>query len=345
MTVRDISSVPPVPSLPAVTFAVAKPPAARSAPRRVWRVLEFVVLALLVPLVPLALGVGLFWSRLDSMRSWQREYQVAAVLTSGIALVAILLAVLAWRAKRLLVAHLITPLALVTLTILMFTSAAPAGLAQGRAYDQDRAYALAITTLRAAGAPKAELANIQMEWARAAVVFQDLGAESQHFRAALALGLSTVSARDTRETLTQLTVQWGTELTQARQYGPAVRVYADQLADTSCDSPCQQALQAARGQTYLAWAGDLIVTGHIADAMTTLQTLIRQQPTSASATTAKHVLANQNASLSTALAIGKAGDLTGMTLLLKLLAVRHPGTLEAAEAAAAAQPVTGTLLN
>lgn len=314
-----------------------------AAPRHLfWRVAEPVALALLVPL---ALGLGLLWSRLDTTLSWWREYRGAAIIVICLLAAAVALAVLAWRARRVTPAHIVAPLALATLAALALASATPAGLAQGKAFEGDRAYALAFMTMREAGAPKADQARVQLEWAGEADAISDFPAAAEHYRGALALGLATQRAESARYDLLDTTMRWGTRLTQAHRYAEAVRVYTDQLGAASCDPSCQTALKDASGAAYLAWANDLIVTGHAQDGLTQLQALARQLPGSAHAATAQRVLANASAGLPAAVAVGKAGDTAAMNLLLELVAVGSPSSLAAAEASAVSQPVTGQLSN
>ncbi|HEV2239073.1 MAG TPA: hypothetical protein VGR57_20620 [Ktedonobacterales bacterium] len=336
------AAAPGAPSVSAPANAPTAPAASMPMPRGTpW--LEQVALALAVPL---ALGVGLLWLLLDPARLWRH----AALAGAGAALpLAVAVGVLAWRTWRKgwrnLVAHGVTLGVLLALAALTATqTAGDAGLAQARGYEHDSAFALALAAFADTGAPAATLARTHAAWADSAYyTSDDYAAATAQYRAAIALAGPGKASRANRATLLKLTLEWGKRLSDAHAFAQAAQVYAAQLGSPSCDTSCQTSVQEQGGGVYLAWAADLIAQKQPDAALAQLRALQRSFPKSKAAASAQLTLAQESQGLAGAWAARKAGDSAAMNLLLALLEVRTTDPQQAALAAEAPQPVSGTL--
>lgn len=294
--------------------------------------------------VPLAIGAGVAWTVIDPAKSWYHAYLAAAIVALALVLV---IGVLAWRRRRsgrALFPYLVGAAAL----LLIGAQAAAfdgrvAGIAQGDAYAHSRAYALAFRTLADAGAPRTELMRLQSDWADAAYAQSDYMAATEHYRTAFTFADNAGDAGRLRLQVMNLTDGWGAKLVADQQYDFAVRVYAAQSIDPTCDDACQQTMRNAEGATYLAWANDLIVHKQVSDGLARLRTVMQRLPGSAASASAKRVLDTNGKGLQAVLAVGDAGDAAAMNLLLKLLVVGNPNPELAATASHISEPATGKI--
>jgi tetratricopeptide (TPR) repeat protein len=332
---RLLASGPDAPSLPPAEHD-PRPDKPRTLPS--W--LEQLALLLAVPF---ALGVGVLWALLDPSLSWLRAFLAASAAALGIVLGLGALAWRAWRGQRIVLSYVVTLVVLVAGALTSGYTGQQAAVAQGAAYESAGAYALAVRTLTDAGASRADLLQAQVAWADAAYTVGDYAAATQHYRAAIALAEAPAEAQGSRATLVTLTGEWGVRLVAAHLYDQAVRVYADEIASPSCDRACQTTLKDADGAAYLAWATNLIVTRRFDDALARLRELTRTLPNTSAAATAQHVLTSSGKGLAAAWAVGRAGDITAMNLLLEIFALQMHDPLQQALASESAQPVTGRL--
>ncbi|HEX9414707.1 MAG TPA: peptidase MA family metallohydrolase, partial [Ktedonobacterales bacterium] len=169
----------PQPPVVVPAISAEKAPAALS-----W--IDYVALALAVPLV---LGVGLLWTRIDPAQSWPHDELAAAGAALVLAGVVALLTRRAWRGGRVVVPHVVAATVLLASVLIAGRfDAQVAGIAQAQAYEHESAYALALRAFADAGAPKADLRRVQMEWADIAYNrYSDYAAATEHYRAAIAL--------------------------------------------------------------------------------------------------------------------------------------------------------------
>jgi hypothetical protein len=332
-------AVPPAETFPSATPTREADPQPGK-PRSPLTRLEQSALALAVPL---ALGIGLLWTRLDPAQSWERDYLAGAAAAILVALGIGVLVWRAWRAERSVVSSIVSLIVLIALAAGAVYAGLQAGIAQGHAYESANAYALAFQRLSDAGAPRTDLMRVQTEWATAAYSYRDYPAATQHYRAAIALAATAAEARDDRSTLTTLTTEWGAQLVGAHLYDQAVQVYASQLASPSCDKACRATLGDADGAAYLAWANTLIVTKQVDNGLAELRELTLRLPGIQASTSARHVLDNNGKGLAAAWAVGKAGDVTAMNLLLEIFAIQTTDPIQQALASDTPEPMTGKI--
>lgn len=301
-----------------------------------WR--EQAVLALSLPL---AVGIGALWTRLDPAASWQRDLIVTAIASALLAIGGAVLTAFAADRRRRILTHTVTTIFLFWQALALATSATAAGVSQGLAYEQAGAYALADRTLQAARATPAERAHNQYAWYMAAKDAHDDDAAIMHLRAAITLDPAGSLASMWQSTLSSYITDEDARLVGAHQFSHAVQLDAAQLASSTCDSRCQQAVRAAESDAYLAWANDQVAHNDVSGAFTTLNATIKALPGSPAATSAQLVIAQHLAGLAGVLKAQQQHDVTAMELLLELIAVEHPGTDAAIRATSFAQPVSG----
>lgn len=299
---------------------------------------EMAVIALVTPVI---LGIALIWPKIGAAVEWSQSFHAAEVgaLIGVVALGG--LAVLAGVQRRLTVAYLAGVLIAVAAFGAAHTEASVAGLAQGKAYEAQGAYALAARVFTDAGVPGSAIARVQSEWAKNALDLKDYAAAVTHLRAAVSAAPTT---QGYRVALLNAVSTWGQALTGAQMYAQAVQVYQDELQSSTCDAICQTTLQSATGQAQLTWANVLLLSGKTSDALAKVHAVASAYPKTPAGASALRILANQTKALSAALTAGNAGDFAAMNILLQLAAHQRPHTALAAEASEVPEEVTGQIV-
>jgi hypothetical protein len=295
--------------LPRVTSAKAQP-----LPRVRW--LEMVPIALIAPAV---LAVEFGWAPITGSFEWSQPFQVATWVAVGGGVVLLALAVLATVQRRLTAAYLGGVVVAIVLGIAAHGTAGTTGLAQGLVYEKQGAFALAVRVYTDAGAPGTTLGRVQEAWGQDAEDVHDNPAAILHLRAAVAVDPTS----DYRAALMQEISLYGQVLTNAQEFSEAHAVYATQLASTTCDVACQGSVHTAAGQTDLAWAELLLVQGHQATALATVQGVVNDDAHTPAAASAQRVLAGQKNAISAAVSAGQSNDYVAMRLLLLLAKGTH----------------------
>lgn len=325
------------PDPPTASAQPASPAKARltEVPRVRWW--EMVLIAAVAPVV---LITQLIAASASSAAEWSQSLLATSIVASVAIVVLAGLAVLAAVQRRLTVAQIGGLLVAIIILIGVRVEAGAAGLAQGMAYEDQGAYALAVRVYTDAGAPGATLARVEHNWGQAAVAAHDDAAAVTHLRAA---ALDDPGNMTYRVALLDEVNRYGKVLVAAQQFALAESVYTDQAQSAACDTQCRSEMVEAAGQTLLNWADVLLLQGNQTQALAKVQQVIHDELRSMVGEEAQAILANQHNPLPTALQASASGDVNEMGVLLQLAALQSPGSATASEAAEVPVEVSGTI--
>ena len=307
-------------------------------PRLRWP--EMVVFALFAPII---LIIEVFGGKINASLEWSQSFRVAEFV-AGAGIVALLaLTVIAALQKRMSLAHIGgVIIAIITLLVAAVQGSA-AGLAQGKAYESQGAYAMAVHIFTNAGVGGSNLARAQAEWGEAAFTAHDYGTAVTQLRAAVTTDPTASTTRPYRTALNAATDAWGQALAAAQQFDQALQVYQTQAHSDTCDITCQGMMQNGLGTAYLSWATALFVQGQQSAGLSKVAIAVQNYPNTAAGRAAKQIQAGINTPFAAGIAASNRADTLTMNVLLTLVAAQQPTSANAAEASEVPEPVTGSV--
>ena len=319
------SNVVPFPAKPAATL-----------PQLRWS--EMVAFALFAPIILL---IEVFGGKINASLEWSQSFRVAEFV-AGVGIIALLiLTVVAALQKRMSLAHIGgVIIALLTLLVAAVQGSA-AGLAQGKAYEEQGAYALAVHIFTDAGVGGSDLARAQAEWGGAAYAAHDYGTAVTQLRAAVTTAPTDNATHAYRATLVTATDAWGQALAAAQQFDQALQVYQTQARSVTCDATCQGVMQNGQGTTYLSWATALFVQGQQSAGLSKVALVAQNFPNTVAGQAAKQIQAGISTPFAAGIAASNASDTLTMNVLLSFAAAQQSGAANAAEASEVPEMVTG----
>jgi tetratricopeptide (TPR) repeat protein len=298
---------------------------------------EMVIIAAVAPVV---LITQLIAATATASAEWSQTL-VATTVVAVIAIVALAgLAVLAAVQRRLTVAQIGGILVAIIILVGVRVEASAAGLAQGKAYEDQGAYALAVRVYTDAGAPGTTLGRVENNWGQADVAAQDDANAVTHLRNAVSDDPANATYR---AALLNEVHAYGQTLVAAQQFALAESDYADEAKSSTCDAECRPDMLENAGHVLLAWANLLMLQGNQTQALAKVQQVIHDEPHLIVGEEAQAILANQPNPLPTALMASIGGQYDEMNLLLQLAATQQPGGATASEAAEVPVAVNGTI--
>ena len=318
-------------------------PRTLSSRRKVRTLLQWSSMILYIATPLLIWGSGMLAMQLNPRHEWAAAEFVAGLVGVGCAVLVLMFFILVPRSTRLVPGVILVMGFLVVFTPL-FTNVASLGAQQASQYAAKGAYALAVQTYRDAGDTSGDdLANVQTQWAQAALKANDYATAVTHFRAALQA--KPDNSYDDTVALLDAVQRWGNALANAQDYADAVQVFQEQHAFTGCDDTCQPAMTLALSTTYRAWGDELLASGKFTDAQSEYQILQRSYPTTAAGKIAGVALQECAAQplLAQALLAGQHGDAKTMNTDLHALVHTYPHSAAASEAAETPQSISGTI--